>query len=219
MSTIALSAQIDAPWFNKHYLFWVAQLNEKEASRYSLMKSKIKQQQMVLSRALIFHALTEFDYSLNSDYEIINYNTLVLSNISQTFSISITHSGTMAAIILSDQHLSLGIDIEKIKKRNFTELIEEIATRKEIGLINDRKNFQEDFYQLWTVKESLAKASQCSLTDLYQCDCSSALLGDVGTIDWQDIKYYFNYVNYQGYKGTIVVNKKQNVLMKSIEIS
>jgi phosphopantetheinyl transferase len=216
MTIIALSAHIDAPWFTGDLSGWASQLNAQEKHRYSLMKNKRKQQQMLLSRALLSQALTAFDCSLNTAYEIINYSTLLLVNTAQTFSISISHSGTMAAIILSDKSLKLGIDIEQIKKRNFTQLVDEICTRNELALVHRRKNIETDFYQLWTIKESLAKASQTSLISLYQCDCSAALIDEMGIVRWQNIDYYFNHIEMIGYKGTVTTNEK---VIKPIKIN
>ncbi len=213
MTIIALSANIEAPWFNEQFSYWLAQLNEQEAHRYVLMKSKRKQQQMLLSRALLSKALAHFDCTLNSAYEIFNYTTLTLDNKSQTFAISITHSGDMAAIILSDQPLRVGIDIEQIKKRNFAELAKEICTKTELALIKTRKNIEADFYQLWTVKESLAKASLRPLTDLYQCDCSAVLTSDKTSIDWHCVTYTVICPNVQGYKTAIVINSEDKVLL------
>lgn len=207
MTTVVRFARIDAIWFTEKQTYWLSQLNNKETHRYTSMKSKQKQQQMLLSRALIAQALTNFNCSLDSAYNIINYSSLALPNRAQNFSISITHSGMMAAIILSDQPVKLGIDIEQIKKRNYIELTSEICTLNELTLIHSRKSIAEDFYQLWTVKESLAKASQCSLIDLYRCDCSAALNNHLGIINWQGIDYTFNHLNIQGYKGTITTNK------------
>lgn len=205
---IFLSARIDAPWFTKQSPYWVSQLNSLECHRYASMKNPRKQKQMLLSRALIAKALMQFDcaLTLNNGYKIINFSRLTLEKSSQTFSISITHSGDMAAVILSDQLLKLGIDIELIKKRNLTELTQEICTEQELILINERNNIEADFYQLWTVKEALAKASQCSLTDLYQCDCSVALTHNNGIIDWKNEHYTVNHINIIGYKGTYVTN-------------
>lgn len=218
MTTIALLAHIDAPWFTEQLSYWESQLNSAENHRYALMKNQRKQQQMLLSRALIAKALAKFDcaLTLNNAYEIINYSTLILSNSSQIFSTSITHSGDMAAVIISERPLKLGIDIEQIKKRNFPELAQEICTTQELTLINERKDIEADFYQLWTVKESLAKASKSPLTDLYQCDCSAALINDSGTIKWQDDNYTFNHINMAGYKGTIVANIKNTTVLAEV---
>lgn len=215
---IFLSARIDAPWFTENLSYWVSQLNSVDAHRYSSMKSQRKQQQMLLSRALIAKALLQLNSTLMLDntYEINNFSTLVLGNSSQTFSISITHSGDMAAIILSDQPVKLGIDIELIKKRNFTELTQEICTAQELTLINERNDIEADFYQLWTVKESLAKASQSQLSHLYQCDCSAALTHDSGMVDWQGDNYTVNHINIAGYKGSYVTNTATKTILTSV---
>jgi phosphopantetheinyl transferase (holo-ACP synthase) len=211
MTIILHSASIDAPWFDEKMSYWISQLNIQEKQRYTSMKNKRKQKQMLLSRALLAQALTKFDCTLEGAYVIINYSTLVLVNTVQTFSISITHSGTMAAIALSPQSLKLGIDIEQIKARDFIALSKEICTKSELTLLHERNNIHHEFYQLWTAKESLAKASQCSLILLYQCDCSNVLTSDKGMVHWNGTNYHFNHINIQGYKGTIVANEAQEI--------
>jgi phosphopantetheinyl transferase len=219
MTTITLSADIEAPWFVEQYPYWLTQLNEQESQRYVLMKSKRKQQQMLLSRALIAKALAQFNRTLNSTYKILNYSTLVFPDSAQTYALSITHSGAMAAIVLSDQPLKVGIDIEQIKKRNFAELAKEICTKTELALIKDRQNIEADFYQLWTIKESLAKASHSPLTDLYQCDCSAVLLHDRSSIYWHSVKYKVNCLNIQSYKGSVVMNSEEIILLKQLNLA
>ncbi|MBU2871611.1 three component ABC system middle component [Colwellia sp. E2M01] len=211
MTTIIISADINSPWFVEQQAYWLDQLNDKETFRYSAIKSPRKKQQMLLSRALIAKALTKFNCRLNGNYDIINYAHLVLPLYNQTFSISITHSGTMAAIILSDKQIKLGIDIEQIKKRNFTELAAEFCTDSELLSVNQNNNIEADFYQLWTAKESLAKASHYPLHTLYQCDCSIVLTNDTGVIHWQKNTFYFKLFILPGYKGTVVLNSQENI--------
>ena len=72
---------------------------------------------------------------------------------------SISHSGNCAAVAFSDREV--GIDVEKIK-----ELIREIAIRffseKEniyISMQRTAEKQKEAFYRIWTLKESLVKAT------------------------------------------------------------
>jgi len=73
MTIILHSASIDAPWFDEKMSYWISQLNIQEKQRYTSMKNKRKQKQMLLSRALLAQALTKFDCTLEGAYVIINY--------------------------------------------------------------------------------------------------------------------------------------------------
>jgi len=65
---------------------------------------------------------------------------------------NITHSGDWVACAIDSG--GIGIDIEQIKDINFTEF-EEILSPKETEYINGKL---KNFYQIWTLKESLLKA-------------------------------------------------------------
>jgi len=212
MSTFVFYADISDSWFVHQYAHWQNILNIKEQERFRLMKSTIKKQQLVMSRYLIHQALFKLGYSINNNYNIVNYNRLTLPNVKQSFSISITHSGNIAAIILSDQSLRLGIDVEQAKLRNFTELAPEICTAEEIAFIAKNNNIQEDFYQLWTAKEALAKACQLSLFDCYRCNCTAVLLNEQGKILWQGESYFFNRLKCADTFGIIMCNEEKVVL-------
>jgi len=65
---------------------------------------------------------------------------------------NITHSGDWVACAIDSG--DIGIDIEQIKNINFTDF-EEILSPKETEYINGKL---ENFYQIWTLKESYIKA-------------------------------------------------------------
>ena len=217
MSTVVLYADINDSWFIHQYAAWQNILNSKEQERFGLMKSTVKKKQLVMSRYLIHQALLKLNYSLNNAYEIVNYNRLVIPNVKQLFSLSITHSGNVAAIILSDQPLKLGIDVEQVKLRNFTELVQEICTPEEISLLAKKNNIQENFYQLWTAKEALAKACNLSLFDCYRCNCTSVLHSDEGIIFWQGDRYFFNRLKYTGTFGIVMCNDEKEMLTNILQ--
>lgn len=212
MSSVVLYADINAPWFMKQYTSWANLLNNKEQERFALMKSTVKKKQLVMSRYLIHQALKERGHSLHNTYEIVNYNRLILPNAKHPFSLSITHSGNIAAIALSDQPLKLGIDVEQTKLRNFTELAQEFCTPEEISLLIKSPNLQRDFYQLWTVKEALAKASGLSLFDCYRCNCTNVLRDKTGIIVWQGAHYFFSRFECSPALGIIVCNEENETL-------
>lgn len=211
MKTFIFYADTNAPWFIEQFPLWLKMLNNEEQQRFTLMKSKIKQKQLVLSRCLIHQALVALNYSLDDGYQIVNYNRLFLPNVEQPLSLSISHSGHIAALVLSEKSLALGIDVEQLKLRKFTELAQEFCTPEEILHLAKSKNGQADFYQLWTAKEALAKACRLPLFDCYLCNCLSVLLNEQGKIFWQGECYYFTRFKCQDTLGIIMANNEQTV--------
>lgn len=66
---------------------------------------------------------------------------------------SLSHSGDYVACIISD--VPCGIDIERhSERRDYVKIAKRICTDRELVNITNR----EDFYQLWTLKESVMKA-------------------------------------------------------------
>lgn len=66
---------------------------------------------------------------------------------------SLSHSGDYVACIISD--VPCGIDIERhSERRDYEKIAKRICTDRELVNITNR----EDFYQLWTLKESVMKA-------------------------------------------------------------
>lgn len=217
MKTFILYADINASWFIEQFSLWVKILNDEEQQRFSLMKSEIKQKQLVLSRCLIHQALVALKYSLDDGYQIVNYTRLFLPNVEQPFSLSISHSGNIAAIVLSEKSLALGIDVEQLKFRKFTELAKEFCTPEEISHLAKNKNSQADFYQLWTAKEALAKACNLPLFECFRCNCISVLLKEQGVIFWQGECFYFNRFKCQNTLGIIMANHEQAVQMDIVQ--
>lgn len=211
MKTFIFYADINASWFVEQFSQWVNILNDEEQQRFSLMKNKVKQKQLVLSRCLIHQALLTLEYSLDDGYQIVNYNRLFLPNVEQPFSLSISHSGNIAAIILSEKSLAVGIDVEQLKLRQFTELAQEFCTPEEMSHLATSQNNQEEFYQLWTAKEALAKACSLPLFECYRCNCTSVLLNEQGVIYWQGEWYYFNRFECQNILGILMANNEQAV--------
>ncbi len=64
---------------------------------------------------------------------------------------SLSHSGDYAACIISDR--SCGVDIERIRDKNITSLANRVLAPEESKKITAR-----EFFETWTVKESVLKA-------------------------------------------------------------
>ncbi|PIF04385.1 MAG: hypothetical protein CSA86_02065 [Arcobacter sp.] len=130
---------------------------EKTISPQRLKYAKQYHKKQDFIRSLLSSVL--FYYALNKNgidkKDIIIEKSLrgkpFLKN-SKNIDFNITHSGHWVACAIDVN--DVGIDIEYMKDINLTDF-EEILTTKEISYINNK---QENFYQIWTLKESYIKA-------------------------------------------------------------
>lgn len=65
---------------------------------------------------------------------------------------SLSHSGDFVACLLADK--PCGIDIEEHSERDYSKIAKRICTENELKAIKSR----EEFYNIWTLKESVLKA-------------------------------------------------------------
>ena len=70
---------------------------------------------------------------------------------------SISHSGNYALAVVANTEV--GGDIEEKKDKDFTRLVEKIATESEKTLFSAAKDKKTCFFKLWTAKEALYKRS------------------------------------------------------------
>lgn len=79
-------------------------------------------------------------------------------------SFNVSHSEEMILIAISDK--AVGIDIEYIRPEfNFREVLNHSFSEQEIRFINESKEQTNCFFELWTRKEALTKASSKGLDD------------------------------------------------------
>ena len=77
---------------------------------------------------------------------------------------NVSHSEELILIAISDK--SIGVDIEHIKPElNSAEVLKYAFNEQEITFINDSKQPADSFFELWTRKEALTKASSKGLDD------------------------------------------------------
>ena len=67
------------------------------------------------------------------------------------YHISVSHSGTLTALVISD--LPIGIDIERVREFDFSRLKERFLSEKEREAVLSK----EDFFKIWVKKEAEAK--------------------------------------------------------------
>lgn len=71
---------------------------------------------------------------------------------------SISHSGNYVIAVVAKN--PVGCDIEEIKQRDFSRLVEKFTTENEKQLFNTSNDKITCFYKLWTAKEALFKLSK-----------------------------------------------------------
>jgi len=91
-------------------------------------------------------------YSLND----IKYNAFNKPYFNQTIDFSLTHSGEYVVCVLSFER-RVGVDIEEIRAIHFDDF-KDVLTREEMHNILGSRNPYSEFFELWTIKESIAKA-------------------------------------------------------------
>lgn len=160
-------------WAKAHYpQFWQQNLGEKKRTSY------------LLSRALLLHTLTTY-YQLTQLPEM-SYNSHqkpAFKNSNIRF--NLTHSSDFVGLIITDESIDIGIDIERIvPRRNFSGLLQRTFTPIEIEWIlqssttpshpfthrESTQNLQIDeqirFFLLWSAKEAYLKADGRGLQGL-----------------------------------------------------
>lgn len=70
--------------------------------------------------------------------------------------ISISHSGGVSAVALSDA--PIGLDIQEHTERQFVSIAKIVFCKNEIDYIQNNDNQEQAFYKLWCLKESYMKA-------------------------------------------------------------
>lgn len=121
----------------------------KYAKQYHQKKDFIRS---TLSSALLYYALNKNGIDKKDiNIEKSSMGKPFLKNF-KNIDFNITHSGDWVACAINISNI--GIDIEQIKDIDITDF-KEILTTKEIIYINEKL---ENFYQIWTLKESYLKA-------------------------------------------------------------
>ncbi len=155
---------------NKKYL------NEKKKKKIAKIKNKLKKKQSFLARVLLHNVIQQYFPIIKlSSYSIDEYKTLRYKDIEQVFSISISHSFNRVAVAICLDKISLGLDIEHHKKRQFDDLLNLFANKNEQDNYQKIKEKTASFYQLWTAKEALYKASHLNFEQACNADLTSLM--------------------------------------------
>lgn len=101
----------------------------------------------------------------------------------QPLHISISHSGSWSACLISHAENQSAIDLEDLHiKRNFVHLAEHFFSPPEIEYV--QQHGEEAFYRLWTAKEAIAKLQGKGLPEVLKIRLHPSVLGFEST-DYQ----------------------------------
>jgi len=132
-------------------------LERMERSR--VYKHEIDRLRSVAVEYLLNETLKDFDSKIETpvtlSYDINGKPHLYLD---REIFISLTHSGKYVGCMVSDK--PCGIDIEIHKNRDYGKIAKRICTESELSSIKN----EEDFFDLWTAKESILKATGAGLS-------------------------------------------------------
>lgn len=130
-------------------------LSEKRIEKVERLKNMQSRAQSIGAELLLGYAvrretgaqgIVKWDTDENGKPYLTEHNNLY---------INLSHSGNYAVCVLHDK--PVGIDIQLC--RNFDmNIAKRFFTREEFKYIESRKNFAEAFFEIWTKKESFAKA-------------------------------------------------------------
>ncbi len=76
-----------------------------------------------------------------------------------------THISELFAAVMSDEY-NVGIDAEKIRKRDFFAIAEEYFYKSEIEYLKNTHKLEIDFFTIWTIKEAYIKMLGKTIFDI-----------------------------------------------------
>lgn len=88
----------------------------------------------------------------------------------QAVSFSVSHSGAFGAVIIAENTLKLGLDIEDMSRPrpNIQKIIQRYFNESEQHWVTAQADPLTAFYQLWTLKESITKMDHAALAHYLQ---------------------------------------------------
>ncbi|MBV1915863.1 MAG: 4'-phosphopantetheinyl transferase superfamily protein [Pseudomonadales bacterium] len=135
------------------------QFSPSEDRRFLATKSNTKQNEYLVSRALMRHALTQCFPEQKNHWAFIQTpdSVPVIKNLPNNTFLSLTHSDRLICFAIAT--CQVGIDLEEKKQRKFPELTNEIMNEEELDYFSRLKDNQADFfYRCWCAKEACYKA-------------------------------------------------------------
>lgn len=159
---------------------------EKERIEYSFAHN--------LKRHVLSNMYPKQDKKKWEFYSNVNGKSSVKEPLS--FNLSHSHGAVAIAVILGENQLNIGVDIECYREiDNVWDLAEMVLHPEELGYLSKESNISKSFYKIWTAKESLLKATGCGLNDrLNTINCVASLDNKKYKQHWQGSDYWLQTV-------------------------
>lgn len=181
-------------------------LNTEDQDRFNAYTNTARKRQFGMARWLIKQVLKRhFGLAESHTYQLHNYTQWIVTAESKSFAVSISHSGVYVAVVVTESDVRLGVDVEKHKIRNYSELLEGFATLAERQLITNSSAQKNNFYRLWTAKEALLKATQKTLLDIAKVDLSACFSLADGKV--ANHHYFFSFIGHDSYSLSLMSNR------------
>lgn len=135
-------------------------LSSDEKHRSQKYIKQEDREKFIIGRGILRQQLSTYLKTTPKEIKF-NYSKEGKPLVASDISFNVSHSGDFFAVIIADQLLNLGVDIEKIdSSRNIEELAKSVFNQEEHLCFlkldtNEKMNY---FFERWTLKESLLKS-------------------------------------------------------------
>lgn len=165
-------------------------LSDSELLRLKSTRSKNKQREFLLSRALMRQALSHQFQLPESHWRFTEkpYSLPDIEPLPPGWHLSLSHSKGLICFAIAST--PVGIDIEYAdKKRDFIELAKAVMTKEEIARLHNSSEQQPDtFYRIWCTKEAYYKALPATQQSTFRFSAFSISELNKGTSPWELIE-------------------------------
>ncbi len=134
----------------------LSELSEDERRRFHSTKSLVAQKQLLLGRVLLRKLISEKlnCASANIQFSQNIHGRLELHSPIKNLNFNLSHSKNWLGIAFAEE--AVGLDLEFMKERNYTEIARQLFSQTEINYL-EKNLSKENFYILWTLRESFIK--------------------------------------------------------------
>jgi len=172
--------------------FYIKLLPEKRYKKCLRYKNPNDRANCILSYFILRDALKErYSYINYRDFRYNKQGKPYLADNNDIF-FSISHTKNVVAVAVSNYEV--GIDVERLRDVG-DDLINMIASPLEKERVLASDDSQREFFRLWTMKESYAKAYGMSVTELLKKDVETSGYVHLDGIDFAVTSYLGRYDN------------------------
>ncbi|WP_295157032.1 4'-phosphopantetheinyl transferase superfamily protein [uncultured Brachyspira sp.] len=107
-----------------------------------------------------------------------------------------THTSKLFAAVMSDEY-NVGIDAEKIRKRDFFSIAEEYFYKSEIEYLKNTHKLEIDFFTIWTIKEAYIKMLGKTIFDIknsIEVDLTERVIKDAYSLFFSSFMLDYSYI-------------------------